>query len=246
MKNLIKAELFLFSKSLVFKILLFFSFITGVFSYVTGIFGVTNARTIGIDEVIAYQVMPFFNMVFGGTFASAFICGGFKRQTYGLSLSSGNTRLHIFFAKFIVLSLGMFLLSMPAAAVPFAVVLFNGTINPGGGINYILMRLIYALIGFMVQCTIVIFIDVIVKKGTMANIIGISFTYASLILNANPDFYVGPVIGPYVRYTYLYQVEMFMLCDNSFSDALYLAVTVLTFIVLLSLSAWIFVKSELK
>lgn len=114
------------------------------------------------------------------------------------------------------------------------------------GVSYILMRLIYALTGFMVQCTIVIFIDVAVKSGTMANIIGISFTYASLILNANPVFYTGPVIGHYVRYTYLYQLEMFTLCEYGFSGGVYMVVTILTFVVLLILSAWIFSKSELK
>ncbi|MCX4328068.1 MAG: hypothetical protein OSJ45_12340 [Lachnospiraceae bacterium] len=254
MKNLIKAELFLLFKSLCFKILLFFSFFMGGLICITDIMditiiisGVTNERTVGIDEIIAYQQMTFFNMVFGGILASVFICSGFKRRTYGISLLSGNTRLKIFLAKFIVLSAGMFLLSIAMAAVPFVVVLVNGTINSSGnGAGYVLMRLIYALTGFMAQCSVIIFIAVTVKSGALTNIISISFTYILLVIKANMRFYKEPAIEPYVKYIYLYQAEMFRLCEDGFSDVIYLVVMVLTSIISLFLSAMVFNKSELK
>ena len=245
MKSLVKAELFLLSKSSGFKILLFCSFITGGLACATGIFGITNERTIGIDGIIAYQEAAF--LIFGSIFTAIFICNGFKRRTYGLSLLSGNTRLQIFFAKFIVSFVAMFLLSIIMGTVPFIVALVNGTINScRNGVSYVLMRLIYAWTGFMAQYSVDIFLAVAVKNGTLTNIIGISFKYVLLVIIANMSFYEEPAIEPYVRYTYLYQVEMFWLREDGFSSGIYLAVTILTFIVSLCLSAWIFVKRELK
>lgn len=248
MYNLIKAEIFILFKSYSFKILAFCSFITGCLAVEFNFLNVVNENITGVYFVIACQEVTFFNMVFGCLFAASFICSGFKRMTYGNSLLSGNSRLNVFFAKFIVSLAGMFILSVMAAIVPFIKVLIDGTaINPGNeGINYILLDLFYALAGLLAQFSVIIFLAVALKSGTVATAAGIGFTYILLVIKANMRFYEKPAIEPYVKYIYLYQVEMYRLREDGFLAGPYLAVIIGTFIVTLILSAWIFVKRELK
>ena len=80
--------------------------------------GLFNSDTIGFDEIIACQQITLYNMIFGCSFAAIFICSGFKRMIYGISLLSGNSRLKIFFAKFIVSLTGMFLISIMFITIP--------------------------------------------------------------------------------------------------------------------------------
>lgn len=247
MANLIKAEIFILFKSYNFKILAFFSIITGWLAVTFNFLGVANENTTGFYFVIACQEATFYNMVFGCLFVASFICGGFKRMTYSNSLLSGNSRLEIFFAKFIVSLSGMFILSVMTAIVPMVAVLANGTgINNGIGIKFILLNGFYALAGLIVQFSVIIFLAFALKNGTVTTATGIIFSYVLLVVKANLRFYEKPAIEPYIKYIYMYQVEMYRRREDSFSSMPYIAVTTGTFIITLILSAWIFGKRELK
>ncbi len=250
MGNLIKAEIFILSKSVGFKILMFISLVSGGLAVTLNFFrvGLFNSNAIGFDEIIACQQMTFYNMIFGCIFAAIFICSGFKKMTYGISLLSGNSRLKIFFAKFIVSLTGMFLLSLMFITVPVIMAIFNGTItkSAGNGAGYILSRLLFALIGFMTQAAVIIFLAISTKNGTATFATGIIFTYLLLIVKANLRFYENPVIEPYLKYIYLYQAELFRLKEQGFSDVMYMAVITFTLIASIVFSALLFEKAELK
>ncbi|MCI9079530.1 MAG: hypothetical protein HFH68_11525 [Lachnospiraceae bacterium] len=250
MVNLINAEFFILSKSVGFKVLMFVSLLFGGMAVTLDFFriGLFNSNAIGFDEIIACQQMTLYNMIFGCIFAAIFICSGFKRMTYGISLLSGNSRIKIFFAKFIVSLTGMFLLSLMFITVPVIIAIFNGTIikSDGNGAGYILSRLLFALIGFMAQAAVIILLAVSTKNGTATVATGIVFTYLLLIIKANLRFYENPAIEPYLKYIYLYQAELFRLKEQGFSDVMYMAVIILTLIASIIFSALLFEKAELK
>lgn len=250
MGNLIKAEFFILSKSLGFKILMFISLVSGGLGVAFNFFraGLFNSEVIGFDEIIACQQMTFYNMIFGSAFAALFICSGFRKMTYGLSLLSGNTRLNVFFAKFIVSLTGMFLISIMFIVIPVIISIAGGNItkSAGNGAGYILIRLLFALAGFMAQATVIIFLAVSLKSGAATIVTGISFTYLLLIIKANLRFYEEAPIEPYVKYIYLYQAELYRLQEEGFSASIYLAVMISTFIAAIVFSALVFEKRELK
>lgn len=249
MGNLLKAEFFILGKSLGFRILMFISLVSGGLAVTINFFriGLFNSVVIGFDEIIACQQITLYNMIFGCAFAAVFICSGFKRMTYGISLLSGNSRLKIFLAKFIVSLTGMFLISVMFITVPVIMTIANGTITKSAdGMGYVLLRLLFALAGFAAQAAVIIFLAVSLKNGIATVVTGVGFTYLILIIKANMRFYEAPAIEPYIKYVYLYQAELFRLKEQGFSNGTYLAVTIFTLIAAIVFSALLFEKRELK
>lgn len=249
MGNLLKAEFFILGKSLGFRILMFISLVFGGLAVTINFFriGLFNSVVIGFDEIIACQQITLYNMIFGCAFAAVFICSGFKKMTYGISLLSGNSRLKIFFAKFIVSLTGMFLISVMFITVPVIMAIANGTITKSAdGMGYVLLRLLFALAGFAAQAAVIIFLAVSLKNGIATVVTGVGFTYLILIIKANMRFYEAPAIEPYIKYVYLYQAELFRLKEQGFSNGTYLAVTIFTLIAAIVFSALLFEKRELK
>lgn len=249
MGNLLKAEFFILGKSLGFRILMFISLVSGGLAVTINFFriGLFNSVVIGFDEIIACQQITLYNMIFGCAFAAVFICSGFKRMTYGISLLSGNSRLKIFLAKFIVSLTGMFLISVMFITVPVIMAIANGTITKSAdGMGYVLLRLLFALAGFAAQAAVIIFLAVSLKNGIATVVTGVGFTYLILIIKANMRFYEAPAIEPYIKYVYLYQAELFRLKEQGFSNGTYLAVTIFTLIAAIVFSALLFEKRELK
>lgn len=249
MGNLLKAEFFILGKSLGFRILMFISLVSGGLAVTINFFriGLFNSVVIGFDEIIACQQITLYNMIFGCAFAAVFICSGFKKMTYGISLLSGNSRLKIFFAKFIVSLTGMFLISVMFITVPVIMAIANGTITKSAdGMGYVLLRLLFALAGFAAQAAVIIFLAVSLKNGIATVVTGVGFTYLILIIKANMRFYEAPAIEPYIKYVYLYQAELFRLKEQGFSNGTYLAVTIFTLIAAIVFSALLFEKRELK
>lgn len=248
--NLIKAEFFILRKSAGFKILMFSSLVSGGLAITINFLriGLTSSKSIGFDEIIACQEMTFYNMIFGCAFVSVFICSGFKNRSYGLSLLSGSSRLKIFFAKFIVSSIGMFLISVMFITIPVITATINGTITKTDrdGAGYILLDLVYAIIGFMAQATVIIFLAFVLKNGIATSVTGIGLTYILLIIKANMRFYEEPAIEHYIKYIYLYQAELFRLKEVGFSDFVYLTVTIFTLIIAMTFSAIVFERRDLK
>lgn len=250
MGNLIKAEFFILGKSLGFRILMFISLVLGGLAVTINFFriGLFNSDTIGFDEIIACQQITLYNMIFGCSFAAIFICSGFKRMIYGISLLSGNSHLKIFFAKFIVSLTGMFLISIMFITIPIIMAIANGTItkSAGDGTGYILLRLLFASAGFAAQAAVIIFLAISLKNGVATVVTGVGFTYLILIIKANMRFYEEPAIESYIKYVYLYQAELFRLKEQGFSNRTYMAVTIFTLITAIVFSALLFGKRELK
>ena len=249
MGNLVRAECFKLLKPLLYKILLFCSVVTGcLFSIMSIMAGSGNT---GYLQILDSMGSIFFNAMFGGGLAAVFICSEFEERTFGISLSCGVSRRNIFIAKVIVFLIGMFSLLIVWTV---AMVTVNSFVNGFGKVSYIdvILQISYGLAGYAAQGAVIILVAVIIKKMALTVFICMGFTYIFSIMKENPQFYGNSGIPFFIKYIYLYQIELFkvheggMFYEDGFNGSVYLIIMFITFILALIAALFIFEKTEFK
>jgi len=241
MGNLIKAECFKLVKSSGFKILLFCSLGLGIiFSCITIVSG---SKVSGYDTFNSFIGMILLHSFFGYVFSAVFICNEYKNSTFAINLLSGFSRKKIFACKIIIYFLGILLLCLISTIAATIIMSFaNGySVEPGkGSYKDVLMKLLYAVSGYMALGAVIILITVITKKAVATIASGISLTYILLFLRTNfKEIF-------FVKYTYSYQIELLRFQGGYFSGKKYILVMFITFILALIAALFIFEKTELK
>lgn len=237
MKNLIKAEWFKLSKSSGFKVLCLYnatsSTLTAAFCFIAG------SEATGFVAVRMSHGYVLHHSMTGCLFAAIFLCGEFADRTYGLSLLSGYPRKKIFLSKTLIFLsgfIGLFLIYTGGIGVVMSIG------NGFGGPDHlnVLFMLCCGIVGYAAMGMIIILIAVITKRAFVTVGVGMALTYAlgqmENLTRENPL--------PFLKYTYLYQIRRFHFWGEEFSFWMFLAVEIVTFILALWASAFIFDQSK--
>lgn len=146
-----------------------------------------------------------------------------------------------FLSKILVFLFGLICLFLIYTGATTIVMLIG---NGFGQKNYldILSLLFCGIFGYVAMGTVMIFIAVIAKKTFVTVGIGIGVTYALLWVETN--FKDG--LLSIVKYTYSYQIGQLQFWGEGFSIWMFLVIVILTFVITLAGSIFIFDKIELK
>lgn len=237
MKDLVKAEWFKLSKSFGFKMLCLYnaasSILIAVFCLIAG------TKATGFAAIRMSNSYVLHHSMIGCLFAAVFLCGEFTNGTYGLSLLSGYSRKKIFLSKILIFLfgfLGLFLFYTCGIAI--VVSLVNGLGEPDD--MNVLFMLCCGIVGYATMGMIILLISVMAKRSFVTVGAGMALTYAlGQIENLTRE---NPL--PFLKYTYLYQIRQLHFGDEQFSFWMFWVVEILTFILALRASVFIFEHSE--
>ena len=238
--NLIKAEWFKLLKSFPFRILCLCNAASLVTTVMLNFLG--SKGSTGYDAVLISLGYILHHSIIGYVFAAFFLCDEFSYHTFGMSLSCGVSRRKIFDAKVFTFLVGLLLLFLIYTGSVMSV----ATILNGFGKELsidIIFLLLCGLLGEIAMGTVMILIAVIVKKASITIGLGIGVTY-SLILGRT--YYLQKNIFPFVKYTYSFQIEQLIFWGEDFLLEVFLAVMLLTVVIMLIVARFIFERAELK
>lgn len=245
MKNLIKADFFKMSKSFGYWVMMACSVGLGL---LFALLGITGQNQFSGYQMLSLQVSyVMFHAIITSAFTAVFLGSEFSDRTIGMSLFCSLPRRSVFLSKLVVYFVGLLCLLSAIVVVPTVVT----TIVNGFGLELTVENCIGVLahvLFFWLICAALggyfVFLMLATRNQVATIGIGLGISFVLLVLTTN---YVNAGWEAYSLSKYSFIYQMFVLYDwEHLQKGLFLGVSLVTLLVTLIASVWMFEKAELK